>query len=497
MILENSLRVAEQISIPLALPLILGNKDYYEHKALLENIDLLLIQSGLEHRAQEHFLKLALEKAKKEKKKLSIRKRASIQGMVSQALRCNIARILSGESFRDFSFHLGDSLILQKFCRIIDFDLVQVPGKSSLQNYSEMFSEEELRTWVGDLNLAAQKGTLGLKEVFDLGFHWLDSTCLETNIHFPVDWVLLRDLVRTLSKAIDCIRRHGLKSRIQEPGKFRSQMNSYCIAMTQSKKGEKARNVRKNILRKMNKLTKCVEQHAIRYRDLLKEEWKTTDLSEKESNQIIHRIEGMLEQLPAAIHQAHERIIGERLVANKDKILSLYEQHTQVYHRGKAGQQTEFGLQLLLAESAGGLITDWELVEGSPKNDTQHLKPAVERLRAAGIEVKGLVGDKGFVSKDNSDYLLEEKIEDYLCPKNVVQLKAKQEDKEFIKQQKRRAQTEGRIGILKNEFIGKQLPVKGMGRQKKHVGLSILSHNLWLLARALSKEEAEELKQAA
>ena len=55
------------------------------------------------------------------------------------------------------------------------------------------------------------RGKLGLKEALDLEEYFLDSTCLKANIHFPTDWVLLRDGVRTLMKATSLIRRAGLK----------------------------------------------------------------------------------------------------------------------------------------------------------------------------------------------------------------------------------------------------------------------------------------------
>jgi hypothetical protein len=134
-------------------------------------------------------------------------------------------------------------------------------------------------------------------------------------------------------------------------------MNRYSMAMTQAKKGERARKTRKEILRSMKKMSCCVGKHAKRYRDLLEAQWDTTDLSQQQAQQIIARIDKILNQLPAAIEQAHERIIGERLVPNDRKILSLYESHTQVYHRGKAGAATEFGLQLLVGESRDGFIS--------------------------------------------------------------------------------------------------------------------------------------------
>lgn len=485
---------AEQLSIPLSLPIVKGNKDYNERKDLLERLDQLLIDSGIEVEMQRQ----AIAKAEQDSpKKLRDRDRLQIQLGTSQALRCQIARVLSMESFRKFAFHVGESHLLQHFCRVIDFDQVRVPSKSTLQVYSEMFDESEVRALVNRLNGIVQADALkvGLTENMDLSAAFLDSTCIELNIHFPVDWVLLRDAIRTLTKAIACIRRHGLMHRMKEPVEFLTQMNRHCIAMTHAKKGEKARKERKRLLRLMKKLVKCVSAHAKRYQDLLKAEWKETDLSEKEALQIIRRIENVLTQLPDAIAQAHERIIGERQVPNDRKILSLYEPHTTVYHRGKAGSQTEFGLQLVMGEAVDGLITDWELVDGAPKNDVLHLVPCIERLKAGDIRIVNAIADRGFASAKNSRTLDEIKIGDHLCPRKIVDLKARLQEKEFAAFQKRRAQTEGRIGILKHCFIGATMPVKGFDRQKKHMAWSVLAHNLWLIARRLQDQAA--LKQAA
>lgn len=492
---ENRLRLAaEQLSIPLPLPIVKGNKDYNERKDLLERLDKLLVDSGIERAMQER----ALAEAERDSPKpLRDRDRLQIQLGTSQALRCQIARVLSMESFRSFAFHVGESHLLQKFCRVIEFDQVRVPSKSRLQVYSEMFDESEIRGLVNRLNGIVQTDApkVGLAGNMDLSAAFLDSTCIELNIHFPVDWVLLRDASRTLTKAMACIRRHGLVHRMKEPVEFLTQMNRYCIAMTHAKKGEKARKERKRLLRLMKKLAKCVGGHAKRYRDLLKAGWKETDLSEKEALQIIGRIENVLTQLPDAIAQAHERIIGERQVPNERKILSLYESHAQVYHRGKAGAQTEFGLQLVVGEAVDGLVTDWELVDGAPKNDTLHLVPCMERLEAAGIRIVNAITDRGFASAKNSRTLGEKKIGDHLCPRKVIDLKARLQEKEFVAFQKRRAQTEGRIGILKHCFIGATMPVKGFDRQKKHMAWSVLAHNLWLIARRLQDQAA--LKQAA
>ncbi len=70
-----------------------------------------------------------------------------------------------------------------------------------------------MREVIGKLLKAAGEGRKGLELANDVELErvWIDSTCVKTNMHFPVDWVLLRDAVRTLMKATALIRKHGLK----------------------------------------------------------------------------------------------------------------------------------------------------------------------------------------------------------------------------------------------------------------------------------------------
>ena len=182
---------------------------------------------------------------------------------------------------------------------------------------------------------------IGLKEPLDLDTYFLDSTCVKLHMHFPVDWVLLHDAARTLMKATMLIRGRGLKARMEEPAEFLKRMNRLSIKMTHARRAKKSKSLRKAALREMKKLSKIIAEHARRHRDLLVAQWQETDLTQGEAAQIQKRIEGVLEQLPAAIKQAHERIIGERQVKSSDKILSLYEKNVAVYVRGKAGAEVE------------------------------------------------------------------------------------------------------------------------------------------------------------
>ena len=330
----------------------------------------------------------AAQKENRPFRPLSAGEQAGYQRLSSQVLRCNVAQTLLGEDFRGFACRLSESPLLQWFCKMDRLDAVRIPGKSALQRYSQWLPEAGHAE--GDRHAAGGGGggkdeegdqKLELAEALNLEAYFLDTTCVKLHIHFPVDWVLLRDAARTLMKATMLIRKRGLKVRMEEPEEFLKRMNQLCMKMTHARRKKDGKRARKAVLREMKKLSKIIAAHAERHRELLEQRWQETDLKEGEARQIMERIDMILEQLPQAIRQAHERIIGERQVKNEEKILSLYEGHAAVYVRGKAGAEVEFGSQLLLGESASGVIVDWELVCGNPRADTKMLSRSLERMK--------------------------------------------------------------------------------------------------------------------
>jgi hypothetical protein len=331
----------------------------------------------------------------------------------------------------------------------------------------------------------------------NLEAYFLDTTCVKLNIHFPVDWVLLRDAARTLMKATMLIRQRGLKVRMEEPAEFLKQMNRLCMEMTHARRKKDAKRARKAVLRKMKKVSKIIASHATRHREVLEQRWKETDFKAGEARQIMERIDLILERLPQALRQAHERIIGGRQVKSKEKILSLYEEHATVYVRGKAGAEVEFGSQLLLGESESGVIVDWELVCGPPQADTKMLGRSLERLKqnAGGISIGKVSGDRGFDSKANRELVEGDGIYNAICPKSPSELKKRMKEPEFVELQQRRSQTEARIAIFKNGFVGAPLLSKGYANQNREIAWSVLAHNLWVIAR-MPRAQGKALAQA-
>jgi hypothetical protein len=479
------------LPLPKVLPTIEGNVDYRTFRDQLLQIDQMLAHSGLE----DQFLQADLERWLKGDKQASAKAQQQRQRHSRRALRCNIARQLLHEGYRKFAARLADSAVLQYFCGISEVDCVRVPSKSVLQRYACWWTEEEARQLSGQLlqTGAQSPEKLHLPEAIDLETCFLDTTCVAVNIHYPVDWVLLRDATRTLMKAVKLIREQGLKHRMEPPEVFITRLNRLCIEMTHTRAKEDSQRQRKITLRKMDRVVGTVAAHARRYRKLLDEQWNQTEWTRPQTDQVLRRMDQVLEQLPKARQQARQRILSGQLVDNKEKILSFYERDVRVIVRKKAGAEVEFGNTLLLGENPQGLILDWELFRETAPADSRLLPLSIRRMRAVfGPVLKAISTDRGFYSQANQEALEEDDIYDGICPRSPQELKERGRSWKFKKLQRRRSQTEGRVAILKNVFVGRPMRSKGFENRALTVTWAVLTHNLWVMARMSLAERARQ-----
>ena len=479
------------------LPPIEACKDYRLWREDLVQLDSLLASSGI----QEQFVALSLAQLRsKTSEELTLTQELRHQDQSRVALRCQLLCILDNLDCRAAAVRLADSRVFQWFCGLEQIDCIKTPSKSALDRYSRWLPTDSMNQLTDSLLQQLQRGDpkLRLGEVLDLSTVYLDTTCLETHIHFPVDWVLLRDAVRTLMGSIQVIRSHGLKRRMPSPQSFLKEINQLSMAMSANRRQEDSRKARKRVLREMKKVVKIVEEHARRYRQLLDANWEQGDLTRKQAAQVLKRIDAVLELLPRARKQAHERIIGERQVPSAGKLLSLYEPETRVVVRGKAGAEVEFGNKLFVGESKSGLLLDWKLYKDSPPADVTLLKASLERLekKLPGV-VKAAVSDRGFDSSGNRELLESSGRYNGLCPKSPLDLEKRMKEKRFSVEQKRRAQTEGRIGILKNVYCGGRLKVKGFEHRENALVWAVFTHNLKKVVRMQLESKEQEKQKAA
>ena len=361
-----------------ALPCVFGAKDYREYRDTLVEMDRILAESGLEDAFVRRHLGACSEKD-------SERRRIFRAKVARKALRHAILLAVTGLSVRELAMRLPDSPLFAWFTGSVQIDGVRPASKSTIERFEKMFAEDDVAQLIHDLNRLAMDAKaapalLLLEKPLDVEEVFADTTCVEGNIHFPSTGAL-RDAVRTLTKAVSLIRAQGLVNRMSSPAQFMRQMNQLCIEMTHAGRTKDARRTRKAVLRKMKKLAKVVSLHARRHRELLVAEREKTAWSDAQARQVLARIDNVLEKLPAAIHQAHERLIGERQVKNADKILSLYEPDVRVIVRGKAGSAVEFGNGLYLAEQAQGMIVDWAFFCERPPADASLVEEASRASR--------------------------------------------------------------------------------------------------------------------
>lgn len=282
-----------------------SNVDYSRFKAELDQISQSL-RSGL---VEDLAIDFALEGLPKDATLKSKEKQAVFAVF---ALRAEVLRHLLGlPSFRSFSRLLAGSNLLADFCGVLTLEGIERTSKSTLDRASKFFTAEHIESL--NRHLAEIAGNqdwserLELEEAVDATVCLMDSTCLEANIHFPVDWMLLKDVSLTLLQAIQLIREEGLLCRMPgSAGDLITAMNRLCIEMTHSRRRQDGKKARKKVLRAMKTLLKRIGKHAERHRDKLECDYTQTKWSDKQARQIIDRINDKLDLLPQVIEQAHE-----------------------------------------------------------------------------------------------------------------------------------------------------------------------------------------------
>ena len=494
-----------------ALPTVFGPLEYHTQREIFERMDAILSASGLE----SEFITAAIANQKPDFAKRSAKRKQRFALFSIVCLRANIARSLLGLAHRDFCARLADSPLLQWFVHVGDLAVMKTFAKSTSQRFESWVSVASMRRINDQLialcavptapvapvaveaaAVAASEGTVasssehkiapfGLAEPVDFSDAYLDTTALKAPIHFPTDWVLLCDAARTLMKATLCIRRAGLRARMaQAPEEFLREMNKAAMAMSAQRRKKDSKRQRKAILRSMKKQVSRIAAHARSHLEALHTRRSETSLSEGQAKQIERRIENILTQLPAAVKQAHERLIGGRQVDNADKILSLYDRSVQVIIRGKASAEVEFGSKITLMEIGNGMVIDYCLHldniadSNTPASSLKRLPGSITEL------IRSMWGDRGTHSAANEKLLEKHGIKSGLCPRSPGELARRMQEEPGMKAGlKRRGSTEARIAIFKNVFMGNPGKGRSFEAREKACGWCVLTHNLWVLAR--------------
>ena len=180
---------------------------------------------------------------------------------------------------------------------------------------------------------------------------------------------------------------------------------------------------------------------------------------------------------------------NEGKVPASDKIVSLFEPHTQIIPRGKAGEKVEFGRKLLLEEVEGGLVSGYAVLPEA-NADGEHLPESLARHQEQfGHAPELATADRGFATSANREAAQAAGVKRLAIPylgKAPPEAKARW----FRAGYRWRAGREGRISLLGRRFGLKCCLYHGERGLGRWVGWGILAHNLWQTGRALAARQA-------
>ncbi len=306
----------------------------------------------------------------------------------------------------------------------------------------------------------------------------LDTTAVETDIHWPTDSSLLVDVFGAIQGDLDKARRLGvglLERRRFHLGAVRK------LGLRITRKGGRKGTSSKDLKPLYKRLIRQVEEVLSTAGAVAKSLRQARPLDEKLAARLIEfqRLGGQV------VSQARRRVILGESVPNEEKLFSVFEPHTELLIRGKAGKPVEFGHMIQIQQGKEKFITDYDVFEHRPVEPAL-LEPALASHRSLfGSDPTCLAADKGYFEKETIERLAQriETVSIAKKGKRTADQIEREHDPIFRHAQRFRAGVEGSISFLKRVLGLARCFSKGWAHFQSAIGTSILAHNLLILSR--------------
>jgi transposase, IS5 family len=398
---------------------------------------------------------------------------------VEVILRMLVVMRLYGWSFEKAEYFVNDSLVLRQFCRVY---LERVPDDTTLIRWAKLVGPETLQK----LNDRAVELARGRKVTRGRRLR-VDTTAVETEIHYPTDSGLIGDGVRVLSRLLKRAKA-VLGAAAADLGQaFRSRMRtvrklSQRLHRIARRKGEQGREALKAAYTELIQAAERTGGQAKRVLEALKRS------GQEGAEHLAGRVGEFLPRLTQGIEQARRRVLQGESVPAEDKLLSLFEPHTQIIPRFKAGQPVEFGRKIRLDEVEGGIITGYAVLEQGGGQDQPYLQDSLATHRRHFGRAPGLLAaDRGMSSAENEELAKQAGVKQVALPRvgrASPERKALEKGRGFRRGYRFRAGIEGRIHSLRRDFGLKRCRYHGSSGMGRWVGWGIVTHNLSKIAEA-------------
>jgi transposase, IS5 family len=414
-------------------------------------------------------------------------------------LRLLVVQHLYAWSYAETVARVADSLVLRWFCRLY---FRRAPTKTTLLRWAATIHPTTLQALVDRATLLAKQAhvTPGRKLR-------IDSTCVQTTIHHPTDSGLLGDGVRVLSRLLRQAQPLASAALTSVQEAFRSRVRTTRRLLQQIHrvrrfKGDDAEARQRALYQRLLEVTRQTVRQARRVRAALpalpavgwSHEQREVALAphavaqeQRRARRLAARFDHFLPLVEQAIHQAQRRVLAGQPVTSREKVLSLFEPHTRVVQRGKTGAAVEFGRQVMLDESEGGIVTRFPvLVDG--ESECHQALPAIQHHRAMlGPPPRLVTGDRRLHAKGLEEAAQRLGVRQVVIPWTGTlgaARRAGERQRAWRRRYRWRAGIEGRIHSLRRAYGLARSRSHGLLGLERDVGWGVLASDLRHLAAA-------------
>lgn len=381
----------------------------------------------------------------------------------AQVLRCLVVKMLAGCCYRELAFHLEDSATYRAFCRLGIAD--KAPSYRTLQHNFKKIRAETL----DKLNALVVAKGIEL-EVDDGDKIRIDSTVMEANILSPRDSQLLRDCVRVLARLMG--QASELVAVRYSDHSRRARRRSLEICNT----GKPER--RERLYRELLQVTAWTLSYVP---DVIKAMERSSALF---APAICAQLAHFSELTKRVIDQTQRRVLGGQSVPAAEKIVSIFEPHTDIIVKDR--RETYYGHKTFLSVGASGMIFDITVERGNPADSSRAVCMLERHQDKLGAVPTQAAFDGGFASKSNLRELKKMGVKDVAFAKKVGLAVSEMTRTDAIYKQLRRfrAGVEGVISFLKRSLGFGRCNWSGFDSFQAYAWSSVFTANLLIVARS-------------
>jgi transposase, IS5 family len=393
-------------------------------------------------------------------------------------IRMLILKHLFDWSYDDLEHEVRANLVYRAFTRI---DADEVPDAKTILKIARALGPEVIEQLHRRVVEVAKRAGVTHGRRFRI-----DTTVVETNVHYPTDSSLLQDGVRVLTRTM-----HRVGVTLGDTTTVRDRRRSIarrCLAIRRQSRTPATRPELISSYRRLMATTRAVVRDASR---MIRRIGHRVGTAAAGTRPILHRAQRALQVMRPLVQriltQTRARLLGgDTHVA--DKVMSVFEPHTEGIRKGKIAKPTEFGKLVTIQEAEHQIISAYEVHPRRPADMTLWV-PALDRHQHLFGRAPDLAaGDRGFASAANEQAAYARGVRRVVLPRpgrKTPERRAHERQRWFRRGQRWRVGCEGRISVLKRRHGLRRCRYRGADGISRWVGLGVIANNLVSVATVL------------